>query len=75
MVGDIFSGITEALTGFIGTLNQGVQAIIPLFWTAPTGTGTSGELTILGSLVCIVVGVSLVYFLFRMIIGMARLRG
>lgn len=71
MVGSIFGGITEAVTAFVGTLNSGVQSILSLFYT----TGENAGLTVLGTLTVIVVGVSLVYWLFRLIMGMARLRG
>lgn len=71
MVGAIFGGITEAVSAFIGTLNSGITAMLSLFYT----TGENAGLTVLGTLTVIVVGVSLVYWLFRLIIGMARLRG
>lgn len=73
MVSAIFSSITEAMSGFITTLGSGVNAMSELFWTA--GTGGTYTPTILGSLVAIVVAVSLGYFVFRLIIGLARLRG
>lgn len=72
MVSAIFSGITEAVTAFIGTVNSGVTSIVSLFYVA---SGESAGLTILGTLTCIVVGVGLVYWLFRLIMGMIRLRG
>lgn len=72
MVSAIFTGITEAVTAFIGTLNSGVTSIVSLFYN---NTGADAGLTVLGVLTCIVVGVSLVYWLFRLIMGMIRLRG
>lgn len=74
MVGAIFSGITEAVTAFIGTLSSGVTSIVALFYDA-SANSNAGGLTILGTLTCIVVGVGLVYWLFRLIMGMIRLRG
>lgn len=71
MVGSIFGGITEAVTAFVGTLNSGVTSILALFYQS----GENAGLTVLGTLTVIVVGVSLVYWLFRLIMGMARLRG
>lgn len=71
MVGAIFGGITEAVSAFVGTLNAGVTSILALFYTS----GENAGLTVLGTLTVIVVGVSLVYWLFRLIMGMARLRG
>lgn len=72
MVGSIFGGITEAVTAFIGTLNSGIGSIVSLFYDS---TSANPGLTVLGTLTVIVVGVSLVYWLFRLIMGMARLRG
>lgn len=68
MVSAIFTGITSAVSAFIGTLNSGITAMLDLFY------GSEG-LTVLGTLTVIVVGVSLVYFLLRFIMGLARLRG
>lgn len=72
MVSSIFEGITQAVTAFIGTLNQGVTAMLALFYDS---TASNPGLTVLGTLTVIVVGVSLVYFLLRFIMGLARLRG
>ena len=68
MVQAIFGGITDAITNFISTLNSGITAMIGLFYD-------NNALTLLGVLTTIVVGVSLVYFLLRMIMGLVRLRG
>lgn len=72
MVNAIFGGITEAVSAFITTLNSGLTSIVSLFYVA---SGENAGLTILGTLTCIVVGVALVYWLFRLIMGMIRLRG
>lgn len=74
MVTAIFEGITSAVSAFIGTLNSGIQAMTAIFWTAGEG-GAAGSLTVVGTLTVIVVGVSLVYFLLRFIMGLVRLRG
>ena len=69
MVSAIFTGITSAVTAFIGTMNSGITSMLALFYDSTEG------LTVLGTLTVIVVGVSLVYFLLRFIMGLARLRG
>lgn len=69
MVSAIFTGITSAVTAFIGTMNSGITSMLALFYDTTDG------LTVLGTLTVIVVGVSLVYFLLRFIMGLARLRG
>lgn len=68
MISDIFSGITDALTAFISTLNSGITAMTALFYA-------NNSLTVLGTLTVIVVAVSLAYFLLRLIMGLVRLRG
>lgn len=73
MVSALFSEISSAMSGFISTLGSGVNAMTELFYTA--GTGGAYTPTILGSLVAIVAGVGLCWFVFRLIIGLVRLRG
>lgn len=68
MVQAIFEGITDAITNFISTLNSGITGMIGLFYS-------NSSLTLLGVLTTIVVGVSLTYFLLRMVMGLCRLRG
>lgn len=72
MVSAIFTGITTAVTAFIGVLNSGITAMLDLFYDSSASTP---GLTVLGTLVVIVVAVSLVYWIFRLIIGLARMRG
>lgn len=68
MVQDIFQGIADAMTNFISTLNSGITSMVALFYA-------DNQLTLLGVLTTIVVGVSLTYFVFRLIMGLIRLRG
>lgn len=68
MVADIFQALTDALTAFISTLNSGITAMTALFYA-------DNSLTVLGTLSVIVVAVSLTYWLFRLLIGLIRMRG
>ena len=68
MVADIFRALTDALTAFISTLNSGITAMTALFYA-------NNSLTVLGTLSVIVVAVSLTYWLFRLLIGLIRMRG
>lgn len=70
MVSAIFDGITSAVSAFIGSLGTGITGMLGLFYDT-----TNSSLTVLGTLTVIVVAVSLVYFLLRFIMGLARLRG
>lgn len=72
MVSAIFDGITSAVTAFIGTLSSGITGMLALFYDS---SSSNPGLTVLGTLTVIVVGVSIVYWLFRLIMGLARLRG
>lgn len=67
---DIFTAISDTITNFVIALNSGITAVVGLFWNS-----TSSALTPLGVLTTIVVGVALAYFVFRLIIGLIRLRG
>lgn len=69
MVSAIFQALTDALTAFISTLGSGITAMTALFYNSETG------LSVLGTLCVIVVAVSLTYWLFRLIIGLIRMRG
>ena len=67
MIGQIFNTIQSAVTSFITTLISAVNGIVTLFWTAPTETGGTGELTFLGTIMLIGAGVGLVYWAFYFI--------
>lgn len=67
---DIFDSFTQTITNFLNTLNEGVENVINLFWNS-----TDNELTLLGGLTTIVIGVAVAFFLFRLLLGLIRLRG
>ena len=67
---DIFSSLSSVFTNFIITLNTGVNSVIALFYDS-----ANTQLTLLGTITTIVVGVAITYFLFRLVIGLIRLRG
>jgi len=60
LVTEIFDEAGNAVTGFSGVLTKGINGVTSLFWD-----GTS--LTMLGTLMVIGIGVSVVYFGFRLI--------
>ena len=69
MITDIFGVITQAITSFGQALSSAVTAITGMFYTAPTGSATSGEFTFLGYLMLISAGVAIVYWAFYLIRG------
>lgn len=75
IITQIFSAVGEAITGFSGALSSAVSSITAMFYTAPSGSDTTGSLTFLGVLLCVAMGVGLVYFGFRLIRGLIRNRG
>ena len=63
----LFGTLTESTQDFIGTLSQGLNNMVSLFY--------NNGLTTIGYLVTIVVAVALCWVLFRVIVGLIRLRG
>lgn len=66
----IFETLTESTVSFIGSLNSGIQEMTAVFYDS-----ANNNLTTIGLLSVIVVAVSLCYWLFRLIIGLIRMRG
>lgn len=64
----IFDTISSSMVAFIGSLSSGITAMVGVFYN-------NGALTVIGLLSVIVVAVSLAYFLFRLFIGLIRMRG
>jgi len=65
LVTEIFDQAGDAVTGFTGVLNDGVGGVTQLFWA-------NGNLTVLGTLLVIGIGVGVVYFGFRLIRNLIR---
>lgn len=70
MVTDIFGVIADTITQFVNSLVSGVNGLIPLIYTAPTGSQTSGEFTFVGTMLLIAVGMGIVYWIFRLLRGL-----
>lgn len=71
----IFNAVGSAISGFATALASSVSSVTAMFYT-PAGTGeTSGSLTFLGVLLCVAMGVGLVYWAFRVIRSLIRNRG
>lgn len=71
IISDIFNSVGQAITGFSTALASSVQSVTSMFYT----TGENGGLTFLGILLCVAMGVGLVYWAFRVIRGLIRNRG
>lgn len=61
IVSDIFGAMGEVATGFTTFLTNLFNSIVPIFWTAPTGSETTGSLTLIGTLTIVsaVIGLAL----------------
>lgn len=73
MVTDIFTVITSAISNFGQALGSAVSSITAMFYTAPTGSETSGSFTFLGYLMLICAGVAIVYWAFYLIKNALRI--
>lgn len=69
MINDIFGAVGDAVTAFAGALSSSITSVTGMFYDA---SGTTPQLTVLGTLILIVVGVGLVYWAFRLIKGLLR---
>lgn len=71
IITDIFSAVGQALTAFTTNLSNAVSGVTSMFYT----TGEGGGLTFLGLLLCIAMGVGLVYWAFRLIKSLIKYKG
>lgn len=68
IITDIFEAVGDAITAFAGAIGNGFAGIINIFYNE-TGLTTLGTLGLIG------VGVGIVYWAFRMVRGLMRVRG
>lgn len=74
MVSQIFAVLGEIANGFAALVVSLFEAVVAIFYTAPTGSETTGSLTIVGTLALIAVGTSLVIWAFNFIRRLIRIR-
>lgn len=70
----VFNALGSIVTGITGIIGDAFTGVVSLWYTAPSGTDTTGSLTFLGvfSLIAFVVG--LVWLAIRFIGGMISLK-
>lgn len=71
VITDIFNAVSQAITSFASALASSVTSVTSMFYT----TGENAGLTFLGVLLCVAMGVGVVYWAFRLIRGLIRNRG
>lgn len=74
MVEQIFTTLGNIATAFAGLVVQLFNAVVAIFYTAPTGEQTTGQLTIVGILALIGVGTGLVIWAFNFVRRLIRIR-
>lgn len=72
IISPIFNVIAEVIEKFADCIKDVFTNVVGLFYTAPTGSATTGSLTVLGVLLLIAVGTGLVMWAFRTIRGLVR---
>lgn len=70
----VFNSLGQIVTGIVGVISDAFTGVVSLWYTAPSGSETTGSLTFLGvfSLIAFVVG--MVWLAIRFIGGMISLK-
>jgi hypothetical protein len=74
MIQTIFQTIGDVITEFTSVLNTLFEQVISLFYTAPSGE-VPGQLTFIGVLALITVGVGLIWTVFGIVRRAIKMRG
>lgn len=74
MVTQIFNTLAEIVSGFVELLVSLFENVVKIFYTAPTGSETTGSLTIVGILALVGLGTGLVIWAFKYIRSLIRIR-
>lgn len=70
----VFTALGEIVTGIVSIISNSFNGVVSLWYTAPTGTNTTGSLTFLGVFSLIAFVVSMVWLAIRFIGGMISLK-
>lgn len=65
MISEFFSTMGDVATGLLGNLTTAATGVVPIFWDP-----TNNKFTVIGLLLIIGVGGSIVWFVFRLIRGL-----
>lgn len=69
---DILQGIGSVITAVLGWITSAINNVVALFYTAPSGTQTSGSFTFLGVLLLVSFAIGMVWTLINFIRGLVR---
>lgn len=70
----IFNALSTIMTGLIGLVSSAFTGVASLWYTAPTGSETTGSLTLLGVLSLIAFAFGVVWLAIRFIGSMIALK-
>lgn len=70
MINEIFTTVTQVVTGFAGSLTEAFSSIMAIVWDS-----TTSKLTTFGILLLIAFGVSLVYYALRFVFRLISIKG
>lgn len=65
-------GVTSLLSGIVGWFTSVFNAIGGILYTAPTAPEGTGELTVIGWITCITLGLGIVSFGFNMLMKLVH---
>lgn len=71
----IITAMTAVFDAIFTWISSAINSIIPVFWVAPTGDQTTGQLTFLGVLALIALAISIFFLLMGLIQNFLHLRG
>lgn len=71
----IVIAMTAVFDAIFSWMANAINSVIPIFWVAPTGEQTTGQLTFLGVLALIALAISIFFLLMGLIQNFLHLRG
>lgn len=74
LINVIFTALGDIMTGAVGVISNAFTGVVSLWYTAPSGSNTTGSLTLLGVLSLIAFVFGIVWLAIRFIGGMIALR-
>lgn len=74
MVTAIFTQLKDIVASFVEMLVELFENAVKIFYTAPSGSNTTGSLTVIGILALIGLGTGLVMWAFKYIKSLIRVR-
>ena len=74
MITNIFETLGDIVSGFSDLLVSLFENVVKIFWTAPSGTETTGSLTVVGVLALVAMGCGLVIWGFKFLRSLIRIK-